>query len=431
MSSQRGVAGSRYPVAGATQDPPATGYRLPATGVEGVWTAEPSAHPGRMRVNMGPQHPSTHGVLRLILELEGETVISCDPEIGYLHTGIEKTAEEKTYWQVVTLTDRIDYLSPLNMNLAYSLAVERLLEVEIPERARVIRVLLSELGRIASHLVWLGTQALDLGAQSMFFYCFREREALLDLFEEISGARMMTSFIRPGGLMNDLTKKFLRKCDTFLRAMPAHVDEYESLLTTNEIFKERAVGVGVLSAAQALALGVTGANLRASGVDWDLRRDEPYADYERYTFHVPTRTEGDVYARYLVRIAEMREAVKIARQAFDRLPGGPILTSDRKVALPPRAEIERSMEALIHHFKLVTEGYKPPVGEVYQCIESPRGEFGVYLLSNGTGRPYRCHFRAPSFASLHALGPASEGGLVADLVAVIGSLDPVMGEVDR
>ncbi len=400
-------------------------------GVEGVWTAEPSAHPGRMRVSMGPQHPRTHGVLRLILELDGETVISCDPEIGYLHTGIEKTAEEKTYWQVVTLTDRIDYLSPLNMNLAYSLAVERLLEVAIPERAKVIRVLLSELGRIASHLVWLGTQALDLGAQSMFFYCFRERELLLDLFEEISGARMMTSFIRPGGLQNDLTKKFLRKCDAFLRAMPAHVDEYESLLTTNEIFKERAVGVGVVSAERALALGLTGANLRASGVDWDLRRDEPYAEYEQYTFHVPTRTEGDVYARYLVRIAEMREATKIARQAFDRLPGGPILTSDRKVALPPREEIERSMEALIHHFKLVTEGYKPPVGEVYQCIESPRGEFGVYLLSNGTGRPYRCHFRAPSFASMHALGPCSEGGLVADLVAVIGSLDPVMGEVDR
>ncbi len=399
--------------------PLTTDYRLPTT------------HPGRMKVNMGPQHPSTHGVLRLVLELDGETVISCQPEIGYLHTGIEKTVEEKTYWQAVTLTDRIDYLSPLNMNLAYALAVERLMEVEIPARARVIRILLSELGRLASHLVWLGTQAVDLGSLSALFYCFREREALLDLFEEISGARMMTSFIRPGGLQNDLTKKFLRKCDEFLKAMPAHVDEYESLLTNNELFRERTVGVGVLSANDAIALGATGANARASGIDWDLRRDDPYADYEQYQFNVPIRTQGDVYARYLVRVAEMRESVKIARQAFDRLPDGPILTSDRKIALPPRAEIERSMEALIHHFKLVTEGYKPPIGEVYQCIESPRGEFGVYLLSDGTGRPYRCHFRAPSFASLHALGPCSEGGLVADLVAIIGSFDPVMGEVDR
>jgi len=389
------------------------------------------AVPGRMKVNMGPQHPSTHGVLRLVLELDGETVVDCQPEIGYLHTGIEKTAEEKTYWQVVTLTDRIDYLSPLNMNLAYALAVERLMEVEIPERAKVIRILLAELGRLGSHLVWLGTQALDLGSQSALFYCFRERELLLDLFEEISGARMMTSFIRPGGLQNDLTKKFLRKCNDLLNIMPARVDEYESLLTNNGLFRERAVGVGVLTAERAIALGVTGANARASGIDWDLRRDEPYADYDQYQFDVPVRTEGDVYARYLVRIAEMRESVKIARQAFDRIPDGPILTSDRKIALPPRAEIEQSMEALIHHFKLVTEGYKPPVGEVYQCIESPRGEFGVYLLSDGTGRPYRCHFRAPSFASLHALGPCAEGGLVADLVAIIGSFDPVMGEVDR
>jgi NADH-quinone oxidoreductase subunit D len=402
--------------------------RLPE---DAVWSAVPSEHPGRMRVNMGPQHPSTHGVLRLVLELDGETVIDCQPEIGYLHTGIEKTAEEKTYWQCVTLTDRIDYLSPLNMNMAYSLAVERLMDVEIPERARVIRVLLSELGRLGSHLVWLGTAAIDLGAQSAFLYCFREREVLLDLFEEISGARMMTSFIRPGGLQNDLTKPFLTKCDAFLRAMPAHIDEYESLLTRNELFKERTVGVGAISAERALALGVTGPSLRASGIDWDLRRDEPYADYDQYQFAVPTRTEGDVYARYLVRVAEMRESVKICRQAFDRIPPGPILTSDRKVALPPREEIERSMEALIHHFKLVTEGYKPPIGEVYQCIESPRGEFGVYLLSNGLGRPYRCHFRAPTFAALHALGPCSEGGLVADLVAIIGSLDPVMGEVDR
>ncbi len=424
-SSRQSAVGSRQNVATeatvaplASDQPMTDDRRLPTP-------------PGRMKINLGPQHPSTHGVLRLVLDLDGETVITCQPEIGYLHTGIEKTAEEKTYWQVVTLTDRIDYLSPLNMNLAYALAVERLMAVEIPERARVVRILLSELGRLASHLVWLGTQAVDLGSLSALFYCFREREALLDLFEEISGARMMTSFIRPGGLANDLTKKFLRKCDELLTAMPAHIDEYESLLTNNGLFRERAVGVGVLSADDAIAFGVTGASARASGIDWDLRRDDPYADYDQYQFNVPVRTEGDVYARYLVRIAEMRESVKIARQAFDRLPEGPILTSDRKIALPPRAEIERSMEALIHHFKLVTEGYKPPIGEVYQCIESPRGEFGVYLLSDGTGRPYRCHFRAPSFASLHALGPCAEGGLVADLVAIIGSFDPVMGEVDR
>jgi len=384
-----------------------------------------------MKISMGPQHPSTHGVLRLLLELDGETVVECQPEIGYLHTGIEKTAEAKTYWQVVTLTDRIDYLSPLNMNLAYSLAVERLMEVEIPERAKVVRILLAELGRLGSHLVWLGTQAIDLGSLSTFLYCFRERELLLDLFEEISGARMMTSFIRPGGLQRDLTHTFLRKCDALLKIMPERISEYESLLTNNGLFRERTVGVGLITAAQAIALGVTGASARASGIDWDLRRDEPYADYAQYQFAVPVRHEGDVYARYLVRVAEMRESVKIARQALDRLPEGPILTSDRKIALPPREEIERSMEALIHHFKLVTEGYKPPIGEVYQCIESPRGEFGVYLLSDGTGRPYRCHFRAPSFATLQALGPASVGGLVADLVAIIGSFDPVMGEVDR
>ena len=387
--------------------------------------------PNRMKISMGPQHPSTHGVLRLLLELEGETVVECQPEIGYLHTGIEKTAEAKTYWQVVTLTDRIDYLSPLNMNLAYSLAVERLMEVEIPERARVIRVLLAELGRLGSHLVWLGTQAIDLGSLSTFLYCFRERELLLDLFEEISGARMMTSFIRPGGLQRDLTHTFVRKCNDLLKMMPSRIDEYESMLTHNGLFRERTVGVGHITGEQAIALGVTGSSARASGIDWDLRRDEPYADYEQYQFAVPVRYEGDVYARYLVRVAEMRESVKIARQALDRLPEGPILTSDRKIALPPREEIERSMEALIHHFKLVTEGYKPPIGEVYQCIESPRGEFGVYLLSDGTGKPYRCHFRAPSFAALQALGPASVGGLVADLVAIIGSLDPVMGEVDR
>ena len=428
-SMQKPEAGSRKPETGSQVSAPTTAEL--GADVLGSDFPPPASSPGRMKVNMGPQHPSTHGVLRLVLELDGETVIDCQPEIGYLHTGIEKTAEGKTYWQCVTLTDRIDYLAPLNMNLAYALAVERLMEVEIPERAKVARILLAELGRLGSHLVWLGTQAIDLGSLSTFLYCFRERELLLDLFEEVSGARMMTSFIRPGGLQNDLTKKFLRKCDDLLKIMPARISEYESLLTNNGLFRERTVGVGVITAEQAIALGVTGASARGSGIDWDLRRDDPYADYDQYQFAVPVRTEGDVYARYLVRVAEMRESVKIARQALDRLPEGPVLTADRKIAFPPREEIKRSMEALIHHFKLVTEGYKPPIGEVYQCIESPRGEFGVYLLSDGTGKPYRCHFRAPSFASLQAMGPCARGGFVADLVAIIGSLDPVMGEVDR
>jgi NADH-quinone oxidoreductase subunit D len=384
-----------------------------------------------LTMNMGPQHPSTHGVLRLVLDLEGETVVHCKPVIGYLHTGFEKTFEQKTYMQGVVLTDRMDYLAPLSNNLVYALAVEKLLGVDIPPRATVLRVLLAELTRINNHLVWLGTQALDLGAMSVFLYCFREREVLLDLFEMMSGARMMTSFIRPGGLMADVPSGWLEKCDGFIRDFPEHIVEYESLLTDNDIFKERTIGIGKISLDLAHAMDLTGPSLRACGESWDLRKIAPYCGYEEYDFDVPTLTGGDVYDRYLVRVAELRESTKIARQALDRLPDGPIITADRKVALPPRAELATSMEALIHHFKLVSEGFRPPEGEVYLPIESPKGEIGIYLVSDGTGRPYRVHVRAPSFVNLQSLPVMSEGGMIADLVAIIGSINPVLGEVDR
>jgi NADH-quinone oxidoreductase subunit D len=384
-----------------------------------------------LTMNMGPQHPSTHGVLRLVLDLEGETVVHCKPVIGYLHTGFEKTFEQKTYMQGVVLTDRMDYLAPLSNNLVYALAVEKLLGVDIPPRATVLRVLLAELTRINNHLVWLGTQALDLGAMSVFLYCFREREVLLDLFEMMSGARMMTSFIRPGGLMADVPPGWLEKCDGFIRDFPEHIVEYESLLTDNDIFKERTIGIGKISLDLAHAMDLTGPSLRACGESWDLRKIAPYCGYEEYDFDVPTLTGGDVYDRYMVRVAELRESTKIARQALDRLPDGPIITADRKVALPPRAELATSMEALIHHFKLVSEGFRPPEGEVYLPIESPKGEIGIYLVSDGTGRPYRVHVRAPSFVNLQSLPVMSEGGMIADLVAIIGSIDPVLGEVDR
>ncbi len=403
------------------------GRQLTATGTQVTLSGD------AMTINMGPQHPSTHGVLRLVLDLEGETVVRCTPVIGYLHTGFEKTYESKTYLQDVVLSDRMDYLAPLSNNLGYSLAVEKLLGIEdqIPARATVIRVLLAELTRINNHLVWLGTQALDLGAMTVFLYCFREREVLLDLFEMMSGARLMTSFIRPGGLMADLPDGWLERCDAFLREFPSHIGEYESLLTDNEIFRERTIGVGVISREDALAMDLTGPGLRACGIPWDLRKLTPYCGYETYDFEVPTLTGGDTYDRYLVRIAEMHESTKIARQAMDRLPDGPIMTDNRKVALPPRAELATSMEAVIHHFKLVSEGFKPPEGEVYHCIESPKGEIGFYIVSDGSGKPYRVHVRAPSFINLQSLGIMSAGGLVADLVAIIGSLDPVLGEVDR
>jgi len=384
-----------------------------------------------LQINLGPQHPSTHGVLRLELELDGETVVECKPVIGYLHTGIEKTMECRTWLHAVTMTDRMDYLNPLGNNLAYALAVEKLFECEIPARATVGRVLLAELTRINSHLVWLGTAALDIGAMSVFLYTFREREVLLDLFEELTGQRMMTSFIRPGGLADDMPAEWLQKSRTFVDSLPGHLDEYEDLLTLNPIFMERMKGVGKLSVEDAYALGVTGPLLRASGVAHDIRRAHPYCGYETYEFQVVTRSAGDCYARYEVRVAEMRESVKICRQALERMPKGSVRTSNRKVMPPLRQEFQHSMEALIHHFKLYSEGLRPPAGEAYVPVESPRGELGFFVKSDGSGHAARIHERAPSFANVQAIGIMAKGGLVADLIAVIASVDPIMGEVDR
>ncbi len=384
-----------------------------------------------LTVNMGPQHPSTHGVLRLELQLDGEVVVHCRPVIGYLHTGIEKTFEAKTYVQGVVLTDRMDYLNPLGNNLAYALSIEKLIGCEIPERATVLRVLLAEFTRIASHLMFVGSMALDLGASSPFLYVWREREKILDFFERMSGVRMMTSFIRPGGLVSDVEPAIVADMSRFLDEMPAYIDSYEELLTANPIFRERTEGVGTLSADEALDLAVTGPILRASTIALDLRKSNPYCGYDSYAFEIPTGTVGDCYDRYLVRVAEMRESVKICRQAIDRLPEGSVRTEDRKVMPPPREELAKSMEAVIHHFKLWTEGIKPPAGEAYVGVESPRGELGFFVVSDGTGRPVRVHERAPSFANLQALPKLTEGGAVADVVACIASLDPIMGEVDR
>ena len=384
-----------------------------------------------LHVNFGPQHPSTHGVLRLELTLDGEVVVGCRPVIGYLHTGIEKTFEAKTYVQGVVLTDRMDYLNPLGNNLAYALSVEKLVACEIPRRATVLRVLLAELTRLASHLMFVGSIALDLGATSPFLYCWREREKILDFFESISGVRMMTSFIRPGGLARDIDSATLADISRFVDSMPGYIDSYEELLTGNPIFKERTEGIGILPADDAIALGVTGPALRGSGVAFDVRKANPYCGYETYEFEVPTGTVGDCFDRYLVRVSEMRETVKICRQALDSVPDGSVQTSDRKVMPPPRAELAKSMESVIHHFKLWTEGIRPPAGEAYVGVESPRGELGFYVVSDGSGRPVRVHERAPSFANLQALPRIIEGGVVADVVACIASMDPIMGEVDR
>jgi NADH-quinone oxidoreductase subunit D len=380
---------------------------------------------------MGPQHPSTHGVLRLELTLDGEVVVKCRPVIGYLHTGIEKTFEAKTYVQGVVLTDRMDYLNPLGNNLAYALSIERLVGCDIPPRATALRVFLAEMTRIASHLMFVGSIALDLGASSPFLYCWRERETILDFFERISGVRMMTSYIRPGGLVRDIEPGALEQLSGFLEALPGYIDGYEELLTDNPIFRERTEGIGILPPEDALALGVTGPALRGSGVALDLRKSNPYCGYETYDFAIPTGNQGDCFDRYLVRVAELRESVKICRQVLEKLPSGSVQTSDRKVMPPPREELAKSMEAVIHHFKLWTEGIRPPPGEAYIGVESPRGELGFYIVSDGSGRPIRVHERAPSFANLQALPRIIEGGAVADVVACIASLDPIMGEVDR
>ncbi|HZU10326.1 MAG TPA: NADH dehydrogenase (quinone) subunit D [Pseudacidobacterium sp.] len=384
-----------------------------------------------MVLNMGPQHPSTHGVLRLVIEIDGETVLKVVPDIGYLHTGIEKTCEAKFYQQVVPMTDRIDYLCPMTNNLAYCLAVEKLLQLEIPDRAQWMRVLLNELTRLNSHLVWLGTHAMDIGALTVFLYCFREREEILRIFEHVSGQRMMTSYFRVGGLALEPPIDFFDRVRRFIKVMPEKIDEYENLLTGNPIFMNRLKGVGYLSAEDAISLGVTGPPLRASGVDWDLRRDMPYSSYEKFQFKVPVSNEGDVWARYLVRIQEMRESVKIVEQALEGMPEGRITADAPKVVLPDREKMKTQMESLIYHFKIVTEGFTVPAGQVYQAVESPRGEMGYYVVSDGTAKPYRVHMRNPSFATLQALQTMCAGRLIADVVAVIGSIDIVLGEIDR
>src|ERR1700678_1827012 len=384
-----------------------------------------------MILNMGPQHPSTHGVLRLILEIDGETVLRLRPEIGYLHTGIEKTCEAKFYQQVVPLTDRIDYLCPMTNNLAYCLAVEKLLQLEIPERAQILRVLLNELTRIQSHLVWLGTHAMDIGALTMFLYCWREREELLRIFEAISGQRMMTSYFRIGGLALEPPIGFAEWVQKFLDAMPEKIDQYENLLTGNPIWMGRIKGVGYLSPEDAIALGVTGPPARASGVDFDVRRDMPYSGYEKFQFNVPTSNVGDVWARYIVRMQEFRESVKICLQALDGLPEGSIVAHAPKIILPNREHMKTQMESLIHHFKIVTEGFGVPAGEVCSSVEAPHGMMNYYVVSDGTAKPYRVHMRNPGFATLQALETMCKGRLLGDVVAVIGSIDIVLGEIDR
>jgi len=385
----------------------------------------------RVILSMGPQHPSTHGVLRLVLELDGETVVRAVYDIGYLHTGFEKSFEDKTYTQGITLTDRMDYLSPLSNNLGFCLAVEKLLDIEIPARAQWIRVLLTELTRIQSHLVWLGTHAIDLGAMSVLLYCFRERETILNIFEMVSGQRMMTSYFRIGGLALEPPLDWLKQVEKFVKAFPARLGEYEELLTRNPIWLKRTLGVGKLSGDEAIAWGLSGPSLRGSGVDWDIRNKQPYSSYEKFDFEVPTRPEGDVYARYLVRLEEMRQSLRIVQQAMEGIPEGPIKADAPHIVLPERESMKTSIEALIYHFKIVTEGFHPPVGEVYQAIEAPRGELGFYIVSNGLPKPFRCHVRAPSFANLQALPKMIEGRLIADVVACIGTIDIVLGEVDR
>jgi NADH-quinone oxidoreductase subunit D len=384
-----------------------------------------------MVLNMGPQHPSTHGVLRLVLEIDGEIVVRLYPEIGYLHTGIEKTCEAKFYQQVVPLTDRIDYLSPMHNNLCYCLAVEKLLELPIPDKAQWMRVLLAELTRLNSHLVWLGTHALDIGAMTVFLYTFREREDILRIFEHVSGQRMMTSYFRIGGLAMEPPLDFFERVAAFMKTFPEKIDEYTNLLTGNPIFVNRLQNVGHLSAADAIALGVTGPPMRASGVDFDLRRDMPYSSYEKFDFKVPVSQRCDVWGRYLVRLEEMRESVKIINQALAGMPEGPIKADAPKIVLPDREKMKTQMESLIHHFKIVTEGFAVPAGEVYQGIESSRGQMGYYVVSDGTAKPYRVHMRNPSFASLQALETMCQGRSISDVVAVIGSIDVVLGEIDR
>ncbi|GAB7025702.1 NADH dehydrogenase (quinone) subunit D [Geotalea toluenoxydans] len=384
-----------------------------------------------MTVNMGPQHPSTHGVLRLVIELDGEIVEKVTPHIGYLHRGVEKLSEHRTYHQTIPLTDRLDYLAPLSNNLGYVLAVEKLLGIEVPERAQTIRVILAELTRLKSHLVWIATHALDIGAMTVFIYAFREREKVMDLYEKISGARMTASYFRVGGLSREVYEGFEKDVQEIVDTFPGHFDTYEGLLTKNTIWLQRTVGNGVISAEDAIDYGITGPALRGSGVDWDLRRDNPYSGYEKYKFEVPVGQNCDTFDRYKVRLVEMREAVKIVKQALDSLKPGPILADAPQVCYPPKEDVYNTIEGLIHHFKIASEGFPVPEGEVYQSVEAPKGELGYYIVSDGGTKPYRMRIRPPSFVNLQAIEKMAKGSMIADLVAVIGTLDIVLGEIDR
>jgi len=386
----------------------------------------------RMTLNMGPQHPSTHGVLRVVIELDGETITKAIPDIGFLHTGIEKECEVKTWHQAVTLTDRVDYLANLSNNLCYALAVEKLMgDLEIPPKAQWTRVMLVELQRIASHLVWLGTHALDLGAMSMFFYCFREREDVLRIFEMFSGQRMMTSYIRPGGLALEPPRGWQQRVRKFIDGFPSKVDEYENLLNSNPIWMQRTKGVGFISVENMLDLGVTGPMLRGAGIAWDIRKSEPYSSYDKFDFNIAVRTGNDVYSRFQVRMEEMRQSARIVKQALEGMPEGPWTANAPHMMLPDREKMKTQMEALIYHFKIVTEGYRVPAGEAYQAIESPRGEIGYYVVSDGTSHPWRVFMRTPSFGNLQSLPAMIEGALIADTIAAMGSMDFVVGDVDR
>ena len=397
----------------------------------------PTLPPGMSRenmiINMGPHHPSTHGVLRIVAELDGENVVSLEPDLGYLHSGFEKTGENKRYKDFVYYTDRMDYLSGMNNNYGYVLTVEKALGLEIPERAKVIRVIMSELQRLSSHLFWLGTHAMDVSgtAMSVLLYATRERERILDLFEMVCGARLTVSYIRVGGVWKDLPPAFISNLKDFIKVMPGYIDDYESMITDSPIWKERLVGIGKLTGAEAINMGLTGAMLRGSGIDWDLRRDMPYGGYENYDFKVPVQTDCDCYARYLVRMEEMRQSVRIISQAISNLPDGLYKTDDRKVSMPPRAELDTSMEALIHHFKLNTEGFRVPPGMTYQGIEASKGELGFFIYSDGSAQPYRLHIHGPSFNNLYAINRMCKGAMLSDVVTNIGSIDIVLGEVDR
>ncbi len=384
-----------------------------------------------LTLNMGPHHPATHGVLRLLVTLDGEVVQDLKPIVGYVHTGIEKTMEDKSYWKAIPVVERMDYLAYYFNAMAFCGATETLLEVEVPRRAQYLRIIHLELNRIMSHLVWLGTSMLDLGAISVWWYCFRERETILDLFEQSSGQRMHTRYIQVGGVMEDIPAGFEEKLRAFLKIMPERLDQYGDLLNKNEIFLQRLRDTCPLDEESLLALGVTGPLLRAAGNPWDLRKAQPYSSYEDFDFRIPVGTRGDNYDRYAVRMAEMYESCRIIEQALDGLPEGPFITEDRKVALPPRHELATSMEALIHHFKLVTEGFRVPPGEVYYPIEGPRGEYGCFLRSDGSSKPARMHMRDPSFINLQATAPMVRGSLIADLIATLAMLDPVLGGVDR